>query len=496
MKKIPPSLLILFIIIVTIPFLSWTNQPIVSGLYLFLTILAGGTWLIFNFRELKSLHCRINPVLCLILLLFIVLTTINLPMNIISALSPVRADHLSQANTTGPFLDFTSSFSYYYPGSRQYAIYGLALFILFFFAAGQMQSVKNLRSMLWIISLAGGIEAIYGIMQAVFPESGSLRLPNTSLPGTPPAGTFTDSSHFAAFLNMCWPISLAFGVAIFNRILEKIEILKIKKKNLALTDWLRFPFYPSLLPLWSTFFSLAAIILSRSTSGIIIMFILVVLCRMAIPYPRIVKIIFSGVIYTALLLYGVFLGVQGIISRSGSLMATVQGQWAVWSDSLIILKDHLYTGVGMGALPYLFPVYFPPHLTDMHLNNIRNDYVMLALETGLPAILFIFLWLLYGIVLYAREILAMPGKIEKMTQDQILIIGSYYAFIGILIVLATTSVIDTPSLAYYAALVVAVLYSIHNRKFVPGYSPEYIFAKKKPVSFVPYRKRPARRRRG
>lgn len=493
MNRLNPNTLILFFVIATIPLLSAVTLPLINGLYIFATILAAGIWLVLNFEKIHtdiSLH---SSFLILFIIVYIALTTLNLPMQIIQAISPVRADSLINALQTGQFSQITTALSYYIPGSQFYAVYGLTLFLLFYFCSTLVKSDGHLNILLWVITAVGFLEAVHGICQVFFPDIGFLRLPGSESMANSPTGTFADHFQYAAFLNMCWPVSLVLGLSLIKELFEKIEILKLRIKTINPVEWIKLAFHHAILPLWSTAFILAAIILSRSATGIIVMFILVLLCRIVIPYPRPVKIIFSGVIYTALLMYGWALGIQGISDRFTAFLQLAHEKFSFWSGTLAMLLDHPYSGIGMGAFKFMAPLYLPLQPGTQPMNHAQNDYLEFALELGLPITLLFCIWLLAGFLFYCISIYRMPRKLDKMTRDEIYIIGSFYALSGIALTSAVTSVFHTPALAFYAVTVLAILHSIILRSRTDKeYTAETLFPQKKRVSFVPYRK-PARR---
>ncbi len=496
MNKIKPNTLILFFIIATIPLLSGAAQPLINGLYLFLTLLTGGIWLVLNLEELTTHKFTCRPFMVLTIIAFITLTTVNLPIHIIKAISPVRADNLLDALQTGQFINITTALSYYIPGSQFYAVYGLTLFLFFYFSSALIKSEQNQQIVLWIIAILGGLEAIHGILQSISPELEILRFPGSASPENYPTGSFSNHNHYAAFLNMCWPISLVLGLSRVKKVFERIELLKIKNKEMSIIDWIKLLVHQAILPLWCTAFIIGSIILSRSTTGILVMFFLVILCRIVIPYPRLIKIIFSGIIYSALLLYGWAMGIQGITTHITMFLHTIQVKFGYWNDTLTMLRDHPYSGIGMGAFQFMAPVYIPVPPDSLLQNHVHNDYLELALELGLPITILLFAWLLIGFFSYGRSIYKMPHKMEKMTRDEIVIIGSFYALVGFALTASANSIFHAQPLTFYAVALLAILHSIMNRKnTAEDYKPEYLFPQKKPVRFVPYRKAGRRPRR-
>lgn len=57
------------------------------------------------------------------------------------------------------------------------------------------------------------------------------------------------------------------------------------------------------------------------------------------------------------------------------------GRWRVWQDSVEILKDHFWTGIGLGGFQWVFPSYQSQTLT-MGWAHAHNDYLELMIELG------------------------------------------------------------------------------------------------------------------
>lgn len=383
MKKFNLNIATLLFIIATIPLLAGPGLPLTGRLYISLTLMAAGSWLIAHYSDSGIGRSAYRPWIILIILASVILTTIHLPLDFIALLSPVRGSILARTVETGPFIDVTTSLSYFYPESRFYVLYGLSLFLLFYYSSALLRAEKNLKTVLWAITLAGTAEAVLGILQASLPEARFLTFTAADPAEGLPVGTFGDRHLYAAFLNMCWPVSFVLGLALFKRILEKVEVLRIKNKEVTIFDRIRLAFDPLLIPLWTAPLMMAAVILTGSGSGIIILFLLILFVRHVIPYPGPVKIIFSGAIYACLLLYGWAIGIQGIISRSGMFFQEILARFDLWHETVVMLRDHLYTGIGLGAFPLLAPVYLSSS-PDSAQGLVHNDYLELALELGLP----------------------------------------------------------------------------------------------------------------
>ena len=93
----------------------------------------------------------------------------------------------------------------------------------FFYAARPLLgSEETLRKALWVITLVGLFEAVYGLLQATNPGMGVLWLElSPELSGGYARGTIIYRNQYASFLNLCWPMALALGISMYRPALEK-----------------------------------------------------------------------------------------------------------------------------------------------------------------------------------------------------------------------------------------------------------------------------------
>ena len=102
----------------------------------------------------------------------------------------------------------------------------------------------------------------------------------------------------------------------------------------------------------------------------------------------------------ALLLAASAVAVLNVPSQS-SLMAeeATRGEESRLSQlksSLAAAKDFMPVGSGIGTFPEIYPRYEDPaKVTRWYLNHVHNDYVELGMETGLPGMALILLFLLW-----------------------------------------------------------------------------------------------------
>ena len=73
-------------------------------------------------------------------------------------------------------------------------------------------------------------------------------------------------------------------------------------------------------------------------------------------------------------------------------------RYTLFTNSLRAAADHVPVGSGVGSFADVYPAYENPVLVDRwYVNHVHNDYIELALETGLPGILLIAAFVLWWI---------------------------------------------------------------------------------------------------
>lgn len=81
---------------------------------------------------------------------------------------------------------------------------------------------------------------------------------------------------------------------------------------------------------------------------------------------------------------------------AASNTTSVESRQTMWSNTLPAIKDNVVTGAGVGSFPQLYPQYEDQAaVTTVYVNHAHNDYLEIALETGVPGIVLVALFLLW-----------------------------------------------------------------------------------------------------
>ncbi|NIA05791.1 MAG: hypothetical protein GWP11_07475 [Proteobacteria bacterium] len=464
MRLKQPVLLTFFFILATIPLIFGARHPLVHGLYSFCLLIAGGIWLVRNFAENKKRLFSFNNLAPLAIIIFIVVSALPLPLSLVRLLSPVRAENLAAASRIAQLHDLVTSLSYYAPGSMFYAIYGLALFFFFLAFSTLLRSDENRRITLWIITIVGVFEAAYGLLQATNPALGVLWLPSDISSRGCARGTIIYRNQYAAFLNMCWPMAFVLGISLYKPVLAKLEFLRKQKKKLSIADRIEFLFHKATVPFWSSAFMILALIFSRSRGGIVVMLILVGLLVFLLPFSRRSKILSIGLLSLFIFVYGGMIGFQVVTNRFMFFYNSALFRFHLWFVSLAMLKDHIVTGIGMGSYQFLSPVYLKDVPDRVWFDHAHNEYVEMAIELGLPAMLLFMVWLVRGMTGYWRQIMQNRKIATEGRSVQIVAIGAFCGISGFLLHATVDFIWRLPANVIYAVALLALLNAASEQK--------------------------------
>jgi len=463
-RKDKPTTLILYYIIATVPLLFGAVHPLIQGIYSSVILLSSGIWLVLNFETVKSKNVSFMTVIPLIILAFVLFTTIPLPIQVVKILSSTRAENLLQALHIGQLDSVTSTVSYYSPASQFYTVYGFALFLFYISSSHLLETEQKATTVLWIITFVGVFQAFYGLLQALVPSVGVLWLPNSISAENCASGTIIYRNQYAAFLNICWPMSMALGISLYRPLIERLNFFRKKKKTLTVTDRLLFLFQKAAIPLWSSAFMILAVIFSRSRGGIIVMMVLALLLIIFLPLSRRAKMTTGSIYAIFVLIYGGTIGFQNVLERFLTFYESALFRFALSIDSLSMLMDHIITGIGMGTYGLMSPVYLRKVPDTIWFDHAHNEYVELLVELGLPMMLFAVLWIVWGMVQHVLKIKKIQGTSVAMEAHKITAICSFISILGLLLHGFVDFVWHIPVNVIYAVTILAMLNASGSKK--------------------------------
>jgi hypothetical protein len=142
-------------------------------------------------------------------------------------------------------------------------------------------------------------------------------------------------------------------------------------------------------------------------------------------------------------LFMVFSLIIGLRFSEAKELKPVKLRITSWNQSLRILQDHPFTGVGMGNFGPRLPKYIKPH--EATSKYVHNFYLQLLTETGI----FFFVFVLFVLFGFLRKIDFKNPDPEKSVYFSILIsiliyniidIGLYFFSAGLIFVLALSQI--------------------------------------------------------
>jgi O-antigen ligase len=234
-------------------------------------------------------------------------------------------------------------------------------------------------------------------------------------------GTYINRNHFAGLLEMVLPFIVA-GTLITGGPDHRPNPWR---RRLASSD-LR----PLRAIVLLTFVALA-LVFSRSRMGILsglagVLLVLILAFRQG--RHRSISLILLALAIPAI--YALWIGIAPVTDRYellGHPHALESDRLPLWRDALSLIRDHPWTGVGLGTYNWASPSYQTAHF-EWRVDYAHNDYLQFAAELGLPLAILMFagLWVLVGRT--ARLALILPK-----TEDRVLAAGCAGAMAALLV---------------------------------------------------------------
>jgi O-antigen ligase len=219
------------------------------------------------------------------------------------------------------------------------------------------------------------LQALYGLLQALVPNMGTLWVDYIRSTLGNARGTWINRNHFAGYMEMMIPLFLGF-------LLARVDWRgKISFKTLVQSDR---PHQHGLVVLGLVLMALA-LLFSKSRAGITGIFVgLAVFLGLLGTGGRRVPAaawLVMGLMACGVIIYGGRIGVDPVLERFLALGENVS-RIDVWQDSLAMIADHPL-GIGLAAFKPLFPLYhttsLPGGTTPYYLHN---DILQLVVDAG------------------------------------------------------------------------------------------------------------------
>ncbi|PKN44883.1 MAG: hypothetical protein CVU63_09740, partial [Deltaproteobacteria bacterium HGW-Deltaproteobacteria-20] len=324
-----------------------------------------------NVKRLATVACA--------LMLVPLLQTIPLPVALLEALSPVRAQW------SGALLQFggISSTIISYDSLATWTHLAWWLFLGVFAAllclALNSRTTKIPTWFLHFLFALAGMQALYGIMQTLLPSLGVLWDTDTATGlaySGYARGTFINRNHFAAFLGLVWPLLL--GHVLMLKAPRRMDPVQSRREQTLVL------LQKQALGIFCLALIMLALVFSQSRGGILAaLFSFTLLCLFAgLRRKRVAGVVLAcGLI---MLGYGAAIGFEGLANRFQQIEHGASGRMELWQDGLKAVLDHPLTGTGLGTYPEVGRAYQNAFGPGQRASHAHNDYLETAVELGLP----------------------------------------------------------------------------------------------------------------
>lgn len=444
---------ILLFLVASMPLLFGATHPVVQGVYTAILLTLCGGWVLLIQEDEAAVSFILWSFLTVAL--YTLLITVPFPVAALAYLDPVRARRAEAIlSLAGAEAVRTAPISY---APRQtIPAMGFMLGLLVYYASVKpfLRSGKFRHALLSVMAAVGFSEALYGLLQALQPSMGVLWLPGDIGAGMA-RGTIIYRNQYAAFLNLCWPPVLALG---FMRLRDSGGDTgpRVKGHPSFLSDGL---FSGPLLPGFIAGVMMLAVVFSQSRGGILSMCLVFGLLFASLPFTRKNKVIVWCCVAAIILFYGRQIGFEGVEGRFSRVMEEGATRIAIWRESMAMIKDHPFTGIGPGAYAYLSPIYLKGFQEGVLYDHAHNEYLEIAIEYGIPVALSLFIWLTWGMIRSAKDLLRHDGRSDEKV---VLALAAFCALAGFLSQGAVDFVWRLPANALYGVTLAALMSTGHE----------------------------------
>jgi O-antigen ligase len=418
-----------------------------------LLALIPGIWLIgprFLFPRSPLFWIAVGPLIAWTLFL-----TVPLPDGFLAALSPHRANLAKTAsNLLGlPYYGATLSYDpqvgiLYWGFVVSLAAFGLMVRQVLAYPQG----LRDVLRIFWIMAL---FQVGYGLLQVLIPSLGVLwaEAEFSHISAGRARGSLINFDHYAFFLNILWPLCLAYTL-LPSEVSRRFRTRR-KTRLGAQAEYRGEGMARQGLLLFAVGLMALALFFSLSRGGILAFFAALATFVLLIPRKRkwLVPVTLAGM-GVVVLVYGYTLGFESLVQRFLQLESAKHGRLEIWRDAWRILKDHPL-GIGLGNFSVLYPLYQVQVTAPVKYSHAHNDILQLAIEVGLPAWVCLFSGFFYFL---AR---AMKRLRRLLAQDDA---PSYYLAVGSLSGLVAATVhssfdfsLQIPSNAFYLVVLLSLV---------------------------------------
>lgn len=298
--------------------------------------------------------------------------------------------------------------------TRTHVLVLLTCFVAFYFAQVISRERDRTKRLIASLLVLGTFEAFYGLIQylsgwqKIFFYTKKFDLEEAT-------GTYINRNHYAGFLEMIIPFSLALLFYEYGRLRRSGSSPgESVKKFMARHNLPRL-----LLCLSIAVVLFAALLFSRSRMGIIaasasalVIFALTGMSRFQGKAWALLSTAFAALS----ICFAIWIGPGPIVGRFADVgqefSAGNQSRLSIWRDARILVRQEPVFGTGFGTFPIAYTA-VQTSFPGQFVNHAHNDYLELASDLGLPAALLLFASILFILAHTVRAFFHAQGLFER-----------------------------------------------------------------------------------
>jgi O-antigen ligase len=246
--------------------------------------------------------------------------------------------------------------------------------------AARLFSIVGAAGTAWAIVVLGVLLALAGIIQRPL-ATGKIYGFWTPVQGGSPFGPFVNKNHFAGWMLMAIPITIALLCRDISRGLR--DVRPVWRKRVL---WLSSPDASRLLLLMAAASLMTlSLFLTMSRSGIGAGALAVVCVGLSsrLGDGRLKKLAALAIVSALLVLAIVWVGAGTIANRFSSADArSINGRTLVWNDAMEVVRRYPIAGTGLNTYDVAM-IFYQRFNRPTHYSQAHNDYLQLAAEGGL-----------------------------------------------------------------------------------------------------------------
>lgn len=360
-----------------------SKHPLGWAILTTLALIAALLWIASTFRVSSSASLsypvRWASALFLLFSVYIFAQALPLPDGVIKLLNP--ATHALYA-AVDPGLPVPMALSTDRGVTLDEALRSSSLFFVFLILVNLLNSKRRLIVFCYVVLGSGLIHACFALLDTVY-DGHLFRRPIIGLgsPATSIAGTYTNRNHFAGLMELTFFLAVALYLAQLRR---SKSVRSTRDRLRRVSNWLLSvqPWY-----LLSLLITLVALLFSASRGGFLstvaasLMLGAFIGVRTRFRVSKTNLLVISAVALP--LIAGTALGIDRLAKRLEKSGLT-DDRYELRQLAYRMIGDFPVFGSGSGTFRHLYPAYeTTPFRNGRMLHHVHNDYLELALETGL-----------------------------------------------------------------------------------------------------------------